>query len=395
MSDITAPGLVSDSLPADATAEINNDALSSATKRVVNALPQDLFGEDQSSATKVAAFGSPHVTSPLPASPLDAAAKQLDFDIGAPTAAVPASPSTPGLNATPTAAAPVPVTPPAAVPAPSVPAPLPVGDNSEGVVDYDTFVKETLLWVHKVRSVVYLLGGLLLIYVAHRLLSSDVTLLTGVCWALLAQTALNFLRAFISPKLQARCTWQDSGLLSASVNKLSSTIKGAAVLHDKHLIALDASKTLRIVLVLWGISLAGKIVGATGLVAALWVIAFVVPKLYTVFQTKVDTAVSDVTSIVKGRFAKLDPKARAALVVVPMFAAGYTLSSTDLAIATLALALYGRSWLSPSQVDRLNAVVAPAITNTVSKVGGTVSHVVQSAVTKYELTPTPSKVKRT
>jgi hypothetical protein len=61
----------------------------------------------------------------------------------------------------------------------------------------------------------------------------------------------------------------------------------------------------------------------------------------------------------------LDARARAALVVLPLLVAGYVLSRVDLAIALLALALYGRCAMKPAQVERISNAVGPIITNTV------------------------------
>ncbi len=59
--------------------------------------------------------------------------------------------------------------------------------------------------------------------------------------------------------------------------------------------------------------------------------------------------------VCQGQFVKLDPKVRAAVVVLPTFIAGYLLSRADLSIAVLALALYGRSLMAQSQVRRRRA----------------------------------------
>lgn len=375
------------------TFNLPDDILGDATTEVASSRPGAVLGglldevqSGVSGATKQA-FGSPGF--PQPASPT-VPAKQLDFETkpagSPPTPTV--LPATPATNAAASLLA-------AVTPAPTIktaPASsVPVAD--EGEVDYDAFVRDTLLWKFKVRSAVYLVGGLLLIWALHSLLTSGISLVTGVCWLLLAQVALNFLRAFISPKLQA--SWTGSALTNAAVRVSTNAVKGAAVLHDKHLGGNDASKLLVITGVLWVVSLAGRLAGATGLAATLWLLAFIIPKVYTVYKSKVAKVVGDVSGQASSHFSALDPKARAALVVVPIFVAGYALSSADLAIALLALALYGRSRLAPSQVDRLSAAVAPTINNVSSTVGGAVGHLVQSAVAKYELTPTPSKAKRT
>lgn len=336
-------------------------------------------------------FGSPHASSPAPpTSPLDTTAKLLDFEGTKPTTPAPAaSPPTPTLSPAPAATPAAPAAsntstitaapgaggfaPSASSSVPATPLGVGAGTSSTGdsglVVDYDAFVKDTLLWVNKVRSAVYLVGGLFAIYVLHRLLTSNVTLVTGVCWVLLAQSGLNFVRGFINPKLQARCTWQDSAFTSFFINSYSTAVQAAAALHDKHLVNADASKLLRVLVVLWAVSLAGRTAGVTSLAASLWVLAFALPKAYLTYQTKVDKVVSDALNEVKGHFVKLDTRVRAAVIIIPTFVAGYLLSRVDLAIALFAVALYGRSCIGQAQVDKINNTLGPAINNTVNKVG--------------------------
>jgi hypothetical protein len=78
---------------------------------------------------------------------------------------------------------------------------------------------------------------------------------------------------------QERFTWTDSNWTEGAVSRASGAIRGAAQLADKHLPALEPSKTLRIVLVLWAVSLAGRVAGLFGLATLLWILAFAVPKV--------------------------------------------------------------------------------------------------------------------
>lgn len=373
--DVTKPDMLGDEV---------SDAVSSATKVGAQAF------EDTTNA-----FGSPHAAAPQ--SP--PAAKQLDFglDVGAggvggklAAAAAPASPATPVMPTTSVTSS-----------------NMAYGDLLSGTssaaagaaggggdVDYNAFLRDTLLWVNKVRSAVYLVGGLLAIYLVHRLFTTQVTLVTGVCWALLVQLGLNFGRSFISPKLQERFTWSDSAWRAGAAHSFDSALRVVAAVHDAHLQGSNAAKTLRIIALLWLVSVAGRVASAAGLATLLWVAAFVVPKAYTQFQAQIDQVLGDVTTQVKDRFFGLDAKVRAALVIVPLIGAGYALSGADLGVALLTLAVYGKLSLAPAQMDKLNHSVTQPITNTVSKMGATVGHLMTQAAAKYELTPTPVKKKR-
>uniref|UniRef100_A0A7S0RQ73 Reticulon-like protein n=1 Tax=Chlamydomonas leiostraca TaxID=1034604 RepID=A0A7S0RQ73_9CHLO len=336
-------------------------AASSVTKQAVDAIESAV-----DSSTK--GFGSP-----APPSPLDHSAKQLDFDLKQGEKPVPATPATPVLpNST----------------KPSS------GEDEEGEVDYNAFIRDTLLWTHRVRSGLYLLSGVAVILVAHRAATSRLTLVTGVCYAALAQLALNFVRALSAPALQARCTWGDSAWTYGAIHYFGSALKAAAAVHDAHCMGSDPAKTLRIGALLWAVSLGARTLSTTHLALALYVAAFTLPKAYTMFRSKIDGVTGKAFGQAKAQFDKLDVRARAAAVVLPLLLAGYALSRLDLAIALFLLAVYGRCWLTPSGVAALENRVVKPLTATTTKVGGTVSRLVGQAAAKYELTPTPTKAKR-
>lgn len=85
--------------------------------------------------------------SPAPTSPLDHTSKQLDFGVVKP------EPKTPGT---------------------------PFVSSSDEVIDYNQFIKDTLLWTNKVRSSIYLVGGLISIFLMNKALHSKTTIITGM-----------------------------------------------------------------------------------------------------------------------------------------------------------------------------------------------------------------------
>lgn len=310
------------------------------------------------------AFGSP-----APASPLDHSAKQLNFD----GKAAPGTPVTPVLSTS---------------------KPAQVEDDEGGEVDYNAFIRDTLLWTNHVRSGLYLASGAVVILLAHRLATSHLSLVTGVCYILLAQLALNFARYLSSPQLQAKCTWGDSAWTYAAISSLGNTLKAAAAVHDAHFMGVDAVKTMKIGALLWVVSLGARTLTTTQLAMVLWLAAFTLPKAYTLQKAKIDDVVAQVTTQVKGVVGKVDVRVMGGALALLVLGAGYLLSRLDLVIALFLLAVYGRTLLGPKGLATLDARVVKPLTATTTKMSGTVSRLVGQAAAKYDLTPTPTKAKR-
>ena len=122
------------------------------TQTVPNGCPLAL--QDAAAAIEKGSFGSPAA----PPSPAGNPVKHLDFTQGAPPTPAPATPSTPALLM-PTSAA-----------------------VDEEETDYSQFIMDTLLWKNKVRSVCYLLGGLLVISMLKAFMSAQTSIISGQCY---------------------------------------------------------------------------------------------------------------------------------------------------------------------------------------------------------------------
>lgn len=303
-------------------------------------------------APEDAAFGSPH---PDPA-------KQLDF--GVTGAATPATP--------------------AAMPA----APQDASDE----IDYDLFIKETLLWTNKIRSSFYFAVGLLLWVVARSVILSNTTLVTGTCYLLLSSLAFNFLRGVFMPELQKRCTWSHSSW-TKFVNSADATVVAAAAsLHDSYLHGLDPLRTLEVGLALWGLSVLGRAVDAVTLLLVLHVAAFILPLAYTTQQAKVNAAISDAYGKFKVHYDTLDRKVKAGIVLGFLALLFFLLPSSDRLAAGFIFVAYTRAILKPNEYASLQKKLEP-VANTVKRMGTNVSSGVVSTMNKFELTPTPAKKK--
>jgi len=289
---------------------------------------------------------------------------------------------------------------------PSTPAPVGTTYTNEGgqepatpgsadtAMSYNDFMFETITWKNKLRSVLYLVGGLLMIGLVYRLLFSSTTLVAGVCYVALAQMALNFSRQLISPEFQKHCTWADSAWTQAAINYFGSVLKAVAELNDRHMDGSNTTKTLRVGAGLWIISILGRYVSAFQLVVGLWILAFTLPKAYYTYQGHVDSVIGKAYTTAKDKFKGVHPGIRAAIVVLPILVAGYVLSQVDLAVAVFLLLVYVRSWMQPSHVDLVKKNLNP-ITNTASKLGSRFGSFAIDQAKAYDVypTPTPSKPK--
>lgn len=314
---------------------------------------------DAIGAVKEQAFGSPAAA----ASPLQGT--KLDFGAKVATPATPATPFVPKME---------------------------LGDD----VDYNAFIKDTLLWTNKVRSAVYLLGGLLAILAAYAVFNSTTPLITAVCYVVLGQMALNFIRATASPKLQERATYADSAYTHWAIGQTTAVVRGAAVVHDSHLSTLQPQKTLEIIMGLWLLSILARYVSAFVLLAAVYALLFVVPKLYVMNKAKIDKLASDVSTKAKAKISTLDMRVKALLIVVPVLLLGYFNSRPDMIIAIFVVLAYARTHFKQSEVEAHVKTISDKtqfITKTASKVSVKISNAVGTFADKHELTPTPTKKK--
>lgn len=296
------------------------------------------------------AFGSPQ---PDPA-------KQLDFGM----AAAP-TPATPVVTSAPT-------------------------DSDE--VDYNTFITETLLWTNKVRSAFYFVVGLLLWVVARSVITSNTTLVTGVCYALLATLAFNFLRGIMMPEFQKRCTWSHSAWTRAVISAFTVAVSAEAALVDSHLNGLDPLHTLEVGLGLWALSLAGRSVDAVTLLLALHLAAFTLPAAYKLQKAKVDAVVADVYGKAKAKYDSVDRKVKASAILGLLGLLLFLLPTADRFAALFVFLAYGRAILKPAELAHIQKRIEP-VSATVQRLGNTATTMAVSTLNKYELTPTPSKKK--
>ncbi|KXZ43799.1 hypothetical protein GPECTOR_80g159 [Gonium pectorale] len=308
------------------------------------------------------AFGSPHEATPeKPAATPDVnPAKQLDFNINPPTPATPAM----------------------------------VGASSSDELDYNAFITETLLWTNKVRSTFYFVAGFLAWLAVRGVFSSSTTLFTGVCYVLLFSLIFNFLRGAVAPRLQERCTWSDSGLTRLAAAAATTAISAAAALHDRHLNGLDPLKSLEVGLGLWVLSLLGRALDAVTLLLLLHLGAFSVPLGYKMFKGRIDAIIKDVYGKAKAHYEKLDRRVRGAVVLVPLILLVFLLPVVDRLVVVFICLAYARVLTRPDEYAALQRRVAPVGTTLNKKVLTPITAAASSALTKYDITPTPSKKKR-
>jgi len=265
----------------------------------------------------------------------------------------------------------------------------------EAEVDYYAFTKDTLLWVHPVRSAFYLVCGVVALLAADYMLGHNIPLLTVVAYLTLAQMALNFLRHAINPSLQQKATWLDSAWTAAAIQQLGTGIKALAAVHDRHLSAGNPHKHLIIAMSLWLVSLLCKLVPPMTLLLGLYIGAFIVPKAYDLLKPKVDPVAKDVYGQVKSKWDVADHRIKAGAIMVLILLLG-CVSTIDLVIAAFVVFVFAHSQL-PKEMEQLGKKVGPVLTpvgNTAAAAGSKVSNMLIGASNKFELTPTPLKAKK-
>ncbi|KAG1665425.1 hypothetical protein FOA52_005767 [Chlamydomonas sp. UWO 241] len=279
---------------------------------------------------------------------------------------------------------------------PATPAtPAPYSSAPPSPVDYNAFIRDTLLWTNPVRSAVYLVCGTVLIMLVDYMLGHNVPLLTVVAYLTIAQMALNFLRHAVSPEMQHKATWLDSAWTAAAVQQIGDGIKGLAEVHDKHLSASNPHKHLIIAMSLWMVSLLCKLVTPMALALWLFIAAFAIPKAYMLLKSRIDPVAKDVYGKAKAKWGAADHRIKAGVIMVLILALG-CVSTIDLVIAAFVVFVFAHSQL-PKEVEQFGKKVGPVLTpvgNTAAAVGGRVSSMLIGASNKFELTPTPIKAKK-
>ena len=138
-----------------------------------------------------------------------------------------------------------------------------------------------------------------------------------------------------------------------------------------------------------------RLVSAPRLVLISYVSAFILPKLYASFKSKINPILNDAYGQAKKQFEAVDRKGKAAGIGLLILVLGYYMSHLDLMLGAFVLVVYARSQL-PSEMDQIAEKVGPITTplgKTAASIGGQLGRMASSAVEKYELTPTPMKKK--
>ncbi|KAG2490307.1 hypothetical protein HYH03_011258 [Edaphochlamys debaryana] len=315
------------------------------------------------------AFGSPH-PDPVPEAPAVSGtpevnpAKQLNFSLNSNTPATPATPSM-----------------------------VPALSSPSEELDYDTFIRETLLWKNKVRSAFYFVAGLLAWLVVRGIFTSPTTLFTGVCYTLLFSLAFNFLRGTLAPKLQERCTWSNSAVTRFVVAASSTAVSAAAELHDRHLNGLDPLRTLEVGLGLWLLSLLGRWLDAVTLLLLLHLGAFTLPAAYAANKARVDALAKDAYAKAQAQYEKLDRRVRATVVLAPMAGLLFALPLLDRLVVVFIMLAYGRVWAKPHEYAAVQKRLGPVGATLSKTVVTPLSTAAASAMARYDITPTPAKKK--
>lgn len=205
--------------------------------------------------------------------------------------------------------------------------------------------------------------GALLLAAAWVLLhgAHGLTLLTAVCYALLADLALNFLRSLISKQWQEAGGWAGSDWAAAAAQRASDGVAALAHLHDSYLLCRDPVLSLKLAAGLWGLSVLGSYLSIWSLAALGFVVAFTIPALYTKNREAVNNGYASAVRAVVARWDSLglSRKAKALVLAVVLGCLWLRSSWATRLVALLVGALAVRCHLKPAEVERIIAIAEP------------------------------------
>lgn len=187
------------------------------------------------------------------------------------------------------------------------------------------------------------------------------TLLTAICYLLLADLALNFLRSLISKQWQEAGGWSGSAAAAAAAQRAADAAAGIARLHDSYLLCRDPVVALKTAGTLWALAVLGSYLSIWSLVTLGFVAAFTLPAAYSRNHETVQAGYRQAVVAASARWEALGLSRKHKAVVLAILLGSLWLRSSwpTRFVALLVGALAVRCQLKPAEVERIIAIAEP------------------------------------
>eukprot|EP00887_Chlorella_sp_A99_P008128 scaffold12.g8128.t1 len=253
--------------------------------------------------------------------------------------------------------------------APGVSWAAPVPEEGEEATGSEGRLKALLHYDNPPVTYLVVIVGTVVLAAGHFILSGvhNVTLLTAVCYALLAHLALNFFRGLVSREWQANARWGGSAFARRLADRAVDAVGALAAAHDAALAAEDPAVALRVAGALWATAVLGRWLSIWSVVTLAFLLVFTLPAAYAKHQTAVQATYANLSSSIKARWDGLLSRKQKLLVLAALLLVLLVHSAWSTRLCALLLgALAIRCQLKPAEVQRIQQIAEP-YTQTVRK----------------------------
>jgi len=212
------------------------------------------------------------------------------------------------------------------------------------------------------------------------------TFASAVCYLLLADLSMNFIRYMLSDTWFENNLWANSAWAQRLTEQCTHGIARATSMHDSYLSTRDPFVTLKVAAGLWAMAWLSATMSLWHLILVSYVAAFTLPVLVKVLQPQINKVVDGLNNKVVAKVDSIGmPRTTRLLIVALALVALFFLASwVQFGIGVLVALTYWRTMLVPKEVQAIREAAAP-YTQSVQKVRAQLSSVAKEALERYQL----------
>ncbi|KAK9816627.1 hypothetical protein WJX72_003011 [[Myrmecia] bisecta] len=247
---------------------------------------------------------------------------------------------------------------------PTAPPATPLDEPARETASWQS-IQDVLLWRNPALSALLFLVGSFLMLAGDFVLRGDhsLTLLSGTCYVLLADLAINCLFNMTAPKAHANFNATNSSLVRHIATKAAEAAHKLAENHDRFLSASDPVWTFKVASALCVLSVLGSLFSIWRLACLGFVAGFTVPVAHLHYHGAIRNIKASAYSHIKNRWDALglSRKAKAGMLGVGLLCLWVNSNWTTCSLTLLMGLLIVRCHLSAKEVAAISTTAAPMV----------------------------------